>query len=175
MKISKILLLIISVVFFSSCSKLFKTFKYYPIEKNAKIGALGKFKKENEENSYLEYIEIYNKNDWNRKIFLLSANIKIVHNGKEYIIPHFEEYNKNSIYVYVYKNGVNITDGDFTAHIGKVQLDTGEIVEIPPLHFKKYISIEKYNVILDTLNQDANRKSFSGTLEEYKKNGWKEE
>lgn len=79
------------------------------------------------------------------------------------------------IYINVYKNGVNITDGDFIAYIGKVQLDTGEIVEIPPLYFKKYIDIVKYNIILDALNQDANRRYFNGTLEEYKKSGWKEE
>ena len=37
--------------------------------------------------------------------------------------------------IYIYQQGVIITD-DFKAYIGKVQLDDGTIIDIPPLSFK---------------------------------------
>ena len=78
------------------------------------------------------------------------------------------------IYIRVYKNGVNITDGDFIAYIGKVQLDTGEIIDIPPLYFKKYINIKKAG-ILAGFDTNGTYVEYFNTLEEYKKSGWKEE
>jgi len=47
-------------------------------------------------------------------------------------------------------------------------------VNIPPLHFKKYIYIKKSG-ILAGFDPVGRFESYSGTLEEYKKNGWKEE
>lgn len=73
------------------------------------------------------------------------------------------------IYIRVFKNGVSITDGDFTAYIGKVQLDTGEIVDVPPLHFKKNIWIQKLRNPLAIASPNAKIDNFYGTVEEYKK------
>ena len=71
--------------------------------------------------------------------------------------------------IYIYKQGVVITD-DFKAYIGKVQLDDGTIIDIPPLLFKKTVYVEKYSVISDTINAGGRgKKLFSGTVEEYKK------
>ena len=48
--------------------------------------------------------------------------------------------------IYMYMNQGIIITGDFTAYIGKVQLDNGKIIEIPPLKFKKHIYVE--NIML---------------------------
>ena len=70
--------------------------------------------------------------------------------------------------IYIYKQGVVITD-DFKAYIGKIQLDDGTIIDIPPLSFKKTVYVEKYSVISDTINAGARTKRlFNGTIEEYK-------
>ena len=93
----------------------------------------------------------------------MSPTIKIVSNGKEYVIT------PNSETIKVYKQGVVITD-DFKAYIGKVQLDDGTIIDIPPLSFKKTVYVERYSVISDTINAGRKaKKIFSGTVEDYKK------
>lgn len=99
----------------------------------------------------------------------MSNSIKLVKDGKEYIIPYSNSNNYENIYIHVYKNGVNIINGDFIAYIGKVRLDTGEIINIPPLHFKKEVLVENYNPILDTLNQNTTKKIFDGPMEDYEK------
>ena len=71
--------------------------------------------------------------------------------------------------IYIYKQGVIITD-DFKAYIGKVQLDDGTIINIPPLSFRKNVYEESYNPVTDTINAGARTKRlFSGTVEDYKK------
>ena len=83
----------------------------------------------------LDYIWIYDKRDSSEKphdVKILSSTIKIVSDGKEYIIAT----TPNSENIHIYKQGVIITD-DFKAYIGKVQLDDGTIIDIPPLSFKK--------------------------------------
>ena len=71
--------------------------------------------------------------------------------------------------IYIYQQGVIITD-DFKAYIGKVQLDDGTIIDIPPLSFKKNVYVESYNPVTDTINAGAQTKEiFSGTVEDYKK------
>lgn len=180
MKIKKIWVIVLSIFLFNACSMIDRQYSYEIDKRNDIIAVSGSLVDRYNENSSLKSFRISdrrNKTYKDHKIKLVNNTVKIVNNGKEYIIPYSksEDYDDIYIYINVYKNGVNITDGDFIAYIGKVQLDTGEIVDIPPLHFKKYIYIEKYNMILDALNQNANRRSFSGTLEEYKKNGWKEE
>ena len=71
--------------------------------------------------------------------------------------------------IYIYKQGVIIT-GDFTAYIGKVQLDNGKIIDIPPLKFKKHVLIEKYSGLDDAFSKGVPRKEiFNGTVEDYKK------
>ena len=73
-----------------------------------------------------------------------------------------------NIYIYIYKQGVIITD-DFKAYIEKVQLDDGTIIDIPPLSFKKNIYVESYNPVTDTINAGRREKIlFNGTIEEYK-------
>ncbi len=114
---------------------------------------------------HLWIIYIYDKRSnatEHHKIKILSPTIKIVSNGKEYVIT------PNSETIKVYKQGVVITD-DFKAYIGKVQLDDGTIIDIPPLSFKKTVYVERYSVISDTINAGGRGKEiFSGTVEDYK-------
>ncbi len=127
------------------------------------------------ENSSLSSIWISDSRNWDgkkRKLKLLDNKIKIIKDGREYVIPYSDIENKNDIYIYI--KIVNIINEDFLLYIGRVQLDNGEIVDIPPLHFKKYIYIIKSG-ILAGFDPMGIFESYSGTLEEYKKNGWKEE
>ena len=161
----KILISLISLLVFTSCTLheyRFTSMNY----SNNKISIKANLVEEQKENSPLDYIYIYDKRSnatEHHKIKILSPTIKIVSNGKEYVIT------PNSETIKVYKQGVVITD-DFKAYIGKVQLDDGTIIDIPPLSFKKTVYVEKYSVISDTINTGGKaKKLFSGTVEDYKK------
>jgi len=166
----KSFLVLIILMFLTACTSA--RYDYYPENyKNSDISISASLIKANlvdeqKENSPLNYIYIYDKRSnatEHHKIKILSPTIKIVSDGKEYVIT------PNSETIKVYDQGIIIT-GDFTAYIGKVQLDNGKIIEIPPLKFKKHIYVEKYNAVSDALNKGAQTKEiFSGTVEDYKK------
>ena len=161
----KILISLMSLLVFTSC--VLQVYKFTSINySNNKISIKANLVEEQKENSPLDYIYIYDKRSnatEHHKIKILSPTIKIVSNGKEYVIT------PNSETIKVYKQGVVITD-DFKAYIGKVQLDDGTIIDIPPLSFKKTVYVEKYSVISDTINTGRKaKKLFSGTVEDYKK------
>ena len=69
---------------------------------------------------------------------------------------------------------IKFTDDEFVVYLGKIELDTGEIIKLPPLRFKKYVYITKGS-ILNTINPNGKFDQYYNTVEEYKKNGWKEE
>ncbi|MBF1195603.1 MAG: hypothetical protein HXM12_08590 [Fusobacterium periodonticum] len=55
-------------------------------------------------------------------------------------------------------------------YIGKVELDNGKIIDIPPLKFEKNIKIEKYSGLDDAFSKGVPRKeTFNGTVKDYKK------
>ena len=161
----KILISLMSLLVFTSC-----VLHVYSCTStnynNDKISIKANLVDEQKENSPLNYIYIYDKRSnatEHHKIKILSPTIKIVSNGKEYVIT------PNSETIKVYKQGVVITD-DFKAYIGKVQLDDGTIIDIPPLSFKKNVYVESYNPVTDTINAGARTKRlFNGTVEDYKK------
>ena len=160
----KIFISLVSLLVFTSCVLHVYSFTSTNYN-NDKISIKANLVDEQKENSPLNYIYIYDKKSnatEHHKIKILSPTIKIVSNGKEYVIT------PNSETIKVYKQGVVITD-DFKAYIGKVQLDDGTIIDIPPLSFKKTVYVEKYSVISDTINTGRKaKKIFSGTVEEYK-------
>ena len=161
----KIFISLVSLLVFTSC--VLHVYRFTPINyNNDKISIKANLVDEQKENSPLNYIYIYDKKSnatEHHKIKILSPTIKIVSNGKEYVIT------PNSETIKVYKQGVVITD-DFKAYIGKVQLDDGTIIDIPPLSFKKNVYVESYNPVTDTINAGARTKRlFSGTVEDYKK------
>ena len=160
----KILISLTSLLVFTSC--ILHEYRFTSINyNNNKISIKANLVEEQKENSPLDYIYIYDKRSnatEHHKIKILSPTIKIVSNGKEYVIT------PNSETIKVYKQGVVITD-DFKAYIGKVQLDDGTIIDIPPLSFKKTVYVERYSVISDTINAGGRGKEiFSGTVKEYR-------
>ena len=161
----KIFISLVSLLVFTSC--VLHVYRFTSTNyNNDKISIKANLVDEQKENSPLNYIYIYDKKSnatEHHKIKILSPTIKIVSNGKEYVIT------PNSETIKVYKQGVVITD-DFKAYIGKVQLDDGTIIDIPPLSFKKTVYVERYSVISDTINAGGRgKKIFSGTVEDYKK------
>ena len=164
----KIFISLVSLLVFTSCVLHVYSFTSTNYN-NDKISIKANLVDEQKENSPLNYIYIYDKksNATNHhEIKILSSTIKIVCKDKEYIIKNSSNDDGN---IYVYKQGVVITD-DFKAYIGKVQLDDGTIIDIPPLLFKKNVYVESYNPVTDTINAGAHTKRlFNGTVEDYKK------
>ena len=163
----KILISLVSLLVFTSC--VLHVYRFASVNyNNSKISISTGLVDAQKENSPLDYIWIYDKRDSSEKphdVKILSSTIKIVSDGKEYIIAT----TPNSENIHIYKQGVIITD-DFKAYIGKVQLDDGTIIDIPPLSFKKNVYVESYNPVTDTINAGARTKRlFNGTVEDYKK------
>ena len=163
----KIFINLVSLLLFTSC--VLHIYNFSSINyRNDKISIDTNLLNSQKENSPLDYIWISDKRSHvgnNHRIKILSPTIKIISNSKEYIVNT----NPNSEVISVYKQGVVITD-DFKAYIGKVQLDDGTIIDIPPLSFKKTVYVERYSVISDTINAGGRGKEiFNGTVEDYKK------
>ena len=163
----KIFISLVSLLLFTSC--VLHVYRFTSVNyNNSKISISTGLVDAQKENSPLDYIWIYDKRDSSEKphdVKILSSTIKIVSDGKEYIIAT----TPNSENIHIYKQGVIITD-DFKAYIGKVQLDDGTIIDIPPLSLKKKVYVERYSVISDTINAGGRGKEiFSGTVEDYKK------
>ena len=166
----KSFLVLIILIFLTACTNI--EYTYSPENyKNSDISISASLVKFDNESSPLSYIWIYDlRNHYRNRekepyynVKILSSTIKIVSNGKEYVIT------PNSETIKVYKQGVVITD-DFKAYIGKVQLDDGTIIDIPPLKFKKNVLIEKYSGLDDAFSKGIPRKEiFNGTVEDYKK------
>ena len=163
----KIFISLVSLLLFTSC--VLHIYNFSSINyRNDKISIDTNLLNSQKENSPLDYIWISDKRSHvgnNHRIKILSPTIKIISNSKEYIVNT----NPNSEVISVYKQGVVITD-DFKVYIGKVQLDDGTIIDIPPLSFKKNVYVESYNPVTDTINAGARTKRlFNGTVEDYKK------
>ena len=163
----KILISLMSLLVFTSC--VLHVYRFSSVNySNNRISISAELVNSENENSPVEYISISDiRSNVNtpHKVKILSSTIKIIDKNKEYIVKT----NPNSGYIYIYKQGVVIAD-DFKAYIGKVQLDDGTIIDIPPLSFEKTVYVEKYSVISDTINAGGRGKEiFSGTVEDYKK------
>ena len=163
----KILISLVSLLVFTSC--VLHVYRFTSVNyNNSRISVSAGLVNSEDEKSPVEYIgvsDVRSNVNTPHKVKILSSTIKIIDsNNKEYIAKT----NSNSGYIHIYKQGVVITD-DFKAYIGKVQLDDGTIIDIPPLSFEKTVYVEKYSVISDTINAGGRGKEiFSGTVEEYK-------
>ena len=164
----KILISLVSLLVFTSC--VLHVYRFTSVNyNNSRISISAGLVNSEDEKSPVEYIgvsDVRSNVNTPHNVKILSSTIKIIDsNNKEYIAKT----NSNSGYIHIYKQGVIITD-DFKAYIGKVQLDDGTIIDIPPLSFKKTVYVEKYSVISDTINAGGRGKEiFSGTVEDYKK------
>jgi len=164
----KIFISLVSLLVFTSC--VLHSYNFVSNYNNNRISITTNLVDEQKENSPLNYIWIYDKRsktDNHHSVKILSLTIRIVDSkNKEYLIKNNPDDDGN---IFLYKQGVVITD-DFKAYIGKVQLDDGTIIDIPPLSFKKNVYVESYNPVTDTINAGARTKRlFSGTVEDYKK------
>ena len=164
----KIFISLVSLLLFTSC--VLHVYRFTSVNyTNSRISISAGLVNSEDEKSPVEYIgvsDVRSNVNTPHKVKILSSTIKIIDsNNKEYIAKT----NSNSGYIHIYKQGVVITD-DFKAYIGKVQLDDGTIIDIPPLSFKKTVYVERYSVISDTINAGGRGKEiFSGTVEDYKK------
>ena len=164
----KIFISLVSLLLFTSC--VLHVYRFTSVNyNNSRISISAGLVNSEDEKSPVEYIgvsDVRSNVNTPHKVKILSSTIKIIDsNNKEYIAKT----NSNSGYIHIYKQGVIITD-DFTVYIGKVQLDDGTIIDIPPLSFKKTVYVERYSVISDTINAGGRGKEiFSGTVEDYKK------
>ena len=163
----KIFISLVSLLVFTSC--VLHSYNFVS-NYNNRISITTNLVDEQKENSPLNYIWIYDKRsktDNHHSVKILSLTIRIVDSkNKEYLIKNNPDDDGN---IFLYKQGVAITD-DFKAYIGKVQLDDGTIIDIPPLSFKKTVYVERYSVISDTINAGGRGKEiFNGTVEDYKK------
>jgi len=164
----KILISLISLIILTACVSA--RYSYYPVSsyRSDKISISAGLVNAEDENSPVDYIWVSDKRGYvgnSHYAKILSPTIKIVDKkNKEYIIKN-DFYNEH---IYIYQQGVIITD-DFKAYIGKVQLDDGTIINIPPLSFRKNVYEESYNPVTDTINAGRRTKRlFNGTIEEYK-------
>ena len=162
----KSFLVLIILIFLTACTNI--EYTYSPENyKNSDISisaSLVEFDKEDSPLDYIWILDLRDHSDERHDVKILSSKIKITNNGKEYIIRT----EPNSEHIYIYKQGVVVTE-DFIAYIGKVQLDNGKIIDIPPLKFKKHVLIEKYSGLDDAFSKGVPRKEiFSGTVEDYK-------
>ena len=164
----KIFISLVSLLVFTSC--VLHVYRFTSVNyNNSRISISAGLVNSEDEKSPVEYIgvsDVRSNVNTPHKVKILSSTIKIIDsNNKEYIAKT----NSNSGYIHIYKQGVIITD-DFKAYRGKVQLDDGRIIDIPPLSFKKTVYVERYSVISDTINAGGRGKEiFSGTVEDYKK------
>ena len=164
----KIFISLVSLLVFTSC--VLRVYRFTSVNyTNSRISISAGLVNSEDEKSPVEYIgvsDVRSNVNTPHKVKILSSTIKIIDsNNKEYIAKT----NSNSGYIHIYKQGVVITN-DFKAYIGKVQLDDGTIIDIPPLSFKKTVYVERYSVISDTINAGRKaKKIFSGTVEDYKK------
>ena len=163
----KIFISLVSLLVFTSC--VLHVYRFTSVNyNNSRISISAGLVNSEDEKSPVEYIgvsDVRSNVNTPHKVKILSSTIKIIDsNNKEYIAKT----NSNSGYIHIYKQGVVITN-DFKAYIGKVQLDDGTIIDIPPLSFKKTVYVERYSVISDTINAGGSGKEiFSGTVEDYK-------
>ena len=164
----KIFISLLFLIILTACVST--RYSYYPVSSYGinKISISAGLISEEDENSPVEYIgisDVRSNVDEPHKVKILSSSIKIIDKNKEYIVK------TNPKSGYIYKQGVVITD-DFKTYIGKVQLDDGTIIDIPPLSFKKNVYVESYNPVTDTINAGARTKRlFNGTIDEYRE--WK--
>ena len=170
----KKILLIILLFILTGCTVI--QYSYYPKPLN-NINADYKeyvyistyLEKSLDEKSLIEHISVYDKRNSGMNkhyVKILSPTVKVIYNNKEYIVSVDRKYRYT---ISLLEQNIKIND-NFTMYIGKVQLDNGKIIDIPPLKFKKHVLIEKYNGLDDAFSKGVPRKEiFSGTVENYKK------
>ena len=100
----KIIVIIFSVLIFNACSISNSYYSYYPVEEIKTLAIKGTIKNGDSESSPLSSISIEDKRNLNskkHKLTLLNNSIKLVKDGKEYIVPYSNSNNYEDIYIYI--------------------------------------------------------------------------
>jgi len=174
----KIFMLIVIVITLSGCRITTKMYTFNEIPMNyisnkeyeyMKYMDLGADQKDElKKNSPVSYLELSKKYNVTERIEILSNKVKIIYMEKEYYADVYSD--KDA--VMIYDSGLRISE-DFIVYLGKVRITLIEgevkIIELPPLKFRKYIDVRKFNPILGGLNIDTQKSIYNGPLEGYKK------
>ena len=133
----KYIIALISLFFLTAC--VFRNIPEYEFTAknyvNDKFFITAQLVNSQNENSPLDFIWLHDRRyslNTPHKIKILSKKIKVVNNNKEYIVSPIP----TTEVIVFYRNRIEITDS-FKIYIGKIQLDDGTIIEIPPLLFEK--------------------------------------
>lgn len=173
--IIKLFILFTLLISFTGCYTLLKMYDYSegPVNYNPQkhyefrdyIYMHTHVEDEGDKNSPVSIIELVpeTRKSKVKELEILSDKVRILYKGNEY----YANVSDDRTAVLLYKSGLNIT-GEFIAEIGKVKLDNGKIIDLPPLKFEKYVEVSKYIPILDGLNIETNKEIYYGPLENYK-------
>lgn len=164
-KILKIVIFTMTILNFSACSVLHKTY-FYDQEPNKYVHVIAYVTENEKRDSPIDFIDIrpinYANRKTSKKVEILSDKIKAVYNGKEYSLNV-----KGQTAVLPYKEGVILKEGT-VLYFGKVRVDDKRIIDMPPVKLKQYIKVYKYNPIADGFNIDTTQNIYYGPVEGYK-------
>ncbi len=96
------------------------------------------------------------------KLELLEEDIKLIYEDEEYIILKHPIKKDNLIEI----DKLELR-GPFDLYIGKVKVNDKEIVEVPPLRFKRYIHVKKFLAVSDFFENPKFETVYYGPLEDF--------
>lgn len=164
-KILKIVIFTMTILSFTACSVLDKTY-FYDQEPNKYVHVIAYVTETEKRDSPIDFIDIRPINYANRKtsekVEILSDKIKAVYNGKEYSLNV-----KEQTAVLPYKEGVILKEGT-VLYYGKVRVDDKMIIDMPPVTLKQTLRVIKFNPIAGGLNIDTKEHVYYGPADQYK-------
>lgn len=164
-KILKIVMFTMTIISFTACSVLDKTY-FYDQRLNKYVDLEGYTTDGDKSDSPIRYIELipinYANHKTSEKVEILSDKIKAVYNGKEYSLNV-----KGQTSVLPYDEGVILKEGT-VLYYGKVRVDDKMIIDMPPVTLKQTLRVNRYNPIADGLNIDTVKHIYYGPADQYK-------
>lgn len=164
-KILKIVIFTMTILSFTACSVLDKTY-FYDQRLNKYVDLEGYTTVGDKSDSPIDYIELtpinYANHKTSKKVEILSDKIKAVYNGKEYSLNV-----KGQTSVLPYDEGVILKEGT-VLYFGKVRVDDKMIIDMPPVTLKQTLRVNRFNPIADGLNIDTVKPVYYGPADKYK-------
>lgn len=165
-KILKIVIFTMTIISFTACSVLDKTY-FYDQEPNKYVHVIAYVIESEKRDSPIDYIVIgpinYANHKTSEKVEILSDKIKAVYNGKEYYL----NVTKSKTTVLPYDEGVILKEGT-VLYYGKVRVDDKMIIDMPPVTLKQTLRVIKFNPIAGGLNIDTKEHVYYGPADQYK-------
>ena len=111
-----------------------------------------------------QYFDGKNTTEMTKLIRILNDKVKIINNGKEYLI----DVDRDKSGISLYKRGIYIA-GDSIIYFGKVEINNKKIIEVPPLMLSEFVKVTTCNVASLTLDaiidKDTQKELYSGEVE----------